>query len=121
MGNYNPLSKVVISLTAGSATTNTIVFKGKGTVGNYSVLGATSLLTNTSASQASDTVDQMWSIPIAGLREIICDLTAISGSVTAQGMVIIQFDGWGDRTNFLQTLDRLGYMWYKYWHNLVEY
>ena len=89
MGNYNPLSKVVISLTAGSATTNTIVFRGKGAIGNYSVLGATSLLTNTSASQATNTVDQMWSIPIAGLRSIICDLTAISGSVTAQGMVII--------------------------------
>lgn len=89
MGNYNPLSKLVISLTAGSATTDTIVFKGKGNIGNYSALAATNLATNTSASQATDTVDQMWSIPIAGLRSVICDLTAISGSVTAQGMVII--------------------------------
>jgi len=24
------------------------------------------------------------------------------------------------RTSFLSTLDRFVYMWYKYWHNLVE-
>lgn len=24
------------------------------------------------------------------------------------------------RTSFLFTLDKKGYMWYKYWHNLVE-
>ena len=89
MGNYNPLSKVVISITAGSATTSTIVFRGKGSVGGYSALGAINLTTNASASQTANSADQMWSITIAGLRSIICDLTAISGSVTAQGMVII--------------------------------
>ena len=88
MGNYNPLSKVVISI-SGSPASNTIVFRGKGSIGDYCALGATSLTTNASASQTDSNLDQMWSIPIAGLRTIICDLTAISGSVTAQGMVII--------------------------------
>jgi hypothetical protein len=89
MGNYNPLSKLVISLTAGSATTSTLAFKGKGIIGNYSPIAATNLATNTSASQTINAIDQIWVIPIAGLRSVICDLTAISGSVTAKGLVII--------------------------------
>jgi hypothetical protein len=87
-GCCNPLSKVVVSIT-GSPTSNTIVFKGKGDVGDYSVVMATSLATNTTASQTTNNLDEMWSIPIAGLRYVICDLTAISGSVTAKGLVII--------------------------------
>jgi len=88
-GVCEPLSKVVVAITAGSETTNSIVWKGKGEVGDYSVVAATNLATNTTASQTDSAANQLWSIPIAGLRYVICDLTAISGSVTAKGLVII--------------------------------
>jgi hypothetical protein len=87
-GCCNPLSKVVVSI-SGSPASNTIVFKGKGDIGDYTVIAATNLATNATASQTLSNLEEKWSIPIAGLRYVICDLTAISGSVTAKGLVII--------------------------------
>jgi hypothetical protein len=87
-GCCNPLSKVVVSI-SGSPVSNTINFKGKGDVGDYSAVAATNLATNTAASQTTNNLEEMWSVPIAGLRYVICDLAAISGSVTAKGLVII--------------------------------
>jgi len=87
-GVCNPLSKVVISI-SGSPASNTINFKGKGDVGDYSAITATNLATNTGASQTTNNLDQIWSVPIAGLRYVICDLEAISGSITAQGIIVI--------------------------------
>jgi hypothetical protein len=87
-GVTNPLSKVVVEF-YGTPSSKTVLFEGVGTVGAYLPIVATNLSTNTTASQTTATADEIWSIPIAGLTKVRTRISAISGSITAMGQVII--------------------------------
>ena len=74
---------------SGSRTSNTIVFEGKGDVGDYVAIRATNRSTGTSASQTTGTGDEIWTVSLAGLRYVRVRPTAISGGpVSATGIVV---------------------------------
>ena len=86
-GIVRPNATMDISI-SGSRASNTLLFEGKGDIGGYSAIKATNRASGTSASQTTATVDELWTIPIAGLRYVNVRPSAISGSVTAIGIVV---------------------------------
>lgn len=87
-GGVNPLATMDIAI-SGDRTSNTILFKGKGDIGEYVAILAKNRTTGNSASQTTLTTDEIWTIPLAGLRYVNCEVEAILGEVNAVGIVVI--------------------------------
>jgi len=85
--NSNALTKMIIAI-SGSHASKTVLFQGKGMIGDYTALLCTNLKTGTTASQTIAIVDELWSMPLAGLNFARCQLSAISGSATVIGKVV---------------------------------
>ncbi len=87
-GGITPMSKIGIA-TFGTPSSKTLLFEGQGDVGAYVPILATNVSTGTTASQTTATTDEIWTISPAGLRNIRCRLSAISGSCTAKGILVV--------------------------------
>lgn len=86
-GIVRPTATMDIAI-SGSRASNTLLFEGKGDIGGYVAILAKNRATGTSASQTTATVDEIWTVPIAGLRYVNCRASAMSGSATAVGIVV---------------------------------
>lgn len=85
--NSNALTKMIVAI-SGSHASKTVLFQAKGMIGDYTPLLCTNLKTGATASQTTATVDELWSMPLAGLNLVRCELSAISGSATIIGKVV---------------------------------
>jgi len=84
----DPFSTMNVAI-SGSRASNTILFEGQGDIGGYVAISAKNISTGTSASQTTAIADEIYTISLAGLRNIRIRPTAMSGSVTAIGIVVV--------------------------------
>lgn len=85
--NSNPLMKMLVAI-SGSHASKTVLFQAKGLTGDYTPLLCTNLKSGATGSQTTAVVDELWSMPLAGLEYTRCELSAISGSATIIGKVV---------------------------------
>jgi hypothetical protein len=87
--NPNPLSAMFISLTNVSTGSSVVNFEGLGTSGSsYVSIFARNITTGSYATGASGTLDDIWSIPLAGFEKIRCNVVLSSGSLTIVGKIV---------------------------------
>jgi hypothetical protein len=90
-GVVDNLSKVYVSLSpmSGASASRAVVFEGKTDTGGYVTLLGTDMTAGTTGSGTVSLAEQLWSIPVAGVNKVRCNLTSISGSFTAKGKLVI--------------------------------
>ncbi len=74
---------------SGTATARTVIFEGKGEVGDYIAIQATNINSNASATQTTGTTDELWKVNLAGISAFRARVSAVSGgSLTVKGKII---------------------------------
>ncbi|MDD4779009.1 MAG: hypothetical protein PHT02_00200 [Tissierellia bacterium] len=88
VSNVGANTTMAISI-SGTATARTVVFEGKGLVGDYVAIKCYNSTTGTLASQTTGTTDEIWIADLTGLSKFRCHISSIAdNSLSISGKVV---------------------------------